>query len=136
MAAYDMLISEWSSGVCSSDPVPDGRPVAEERLGSLRGCCRTDDPAAIDLVAQLTASAGSEFTDIWDGRPVAQRRTGRVRLVHPDVDELRLDYETLQLADDGDNLRLIVYLPADEATSAALDHLAGRRPGALRSVTA
>ena len=45
---------------------------------------------------------------------------------------LRLAYETLDLADDQ---RMIVYLPADHATSAALDRLTGRQPGALRAVT-
>ena len=47
--------------------------------------------------------------------------------------ELRLAYETLELSD-ADDQRLIVYLPADDASAAALDRLTGRRPGALRSV--
>jgi hypothetical protein len=29
---------------------------------------------------------------------------------------------------------MVVHLPADDATAAALDHLDGRRPGALRAV--
>jgi hypothetical protein len=52
--------------------------------------------------------------------------------VHPDVGELRLAYETLELPEDQ---RLVVYLPADDATSAALDQLTGRQPGALRAIT-
>jgi hypothetical protein len=36
---------------------------------------------------------------------------------------------------DADGQRLVVYLPADDATSAALDSLTGRQPGALRAVT-
>jgi MmyB-like transcription regulator ligand binding domain len=60
------------------------------------------------------------------------RRSGVERWVHPEVGELRLAYETLTLPDDQ---RLVVYLPADEAASATLDHLAGRQPGALRAVT-
>jgi hypothetical protein len=46
---------------------------------------------------------------------------------------LRLDLETLALPD-ADDQRLVALLPADEATSTALDRLAGRRPGALRAV--
>lgn len=52
--------------------------------------------------------------------------------MHPEVGELRLAYEILALPDDQ---RLVVYLPADDATSATLDHLVGRQPGALRAVT-
>jgi hypothetical protein len=46
------------------------------------------------------------------------------------VGELRLSYEVLELPDP-DEQRLVVYLPADEATAAALDRLtrtAGPRP--------
>ena len=57
------------------------------------------------------------------------------RIFHPEVGELRVAFETLQLPD-VDDQRLVVYLPNDEATSAALDVLAGRQPGALRSVRA
>jgi hypothetical protein len=61
-------------------------------------------------------------------------RTGVERLVHPDAGELRLTYETLELPD-ADDQRLVVYLPADDATAAALARLTGRQPGALRVVT-
>jgi hypothetical protein len=47
-------------------------------------------------------------------------------MAHPQTGELRLSYETLELPDD--DQRLIVYLPADPATSAALDRLNRRRP--------
>jgi hypothetical protein len=56
------------------------------------------------------------------------------RLAHPDAGELRLAREVLDL--DAGEQRLLVYLPADAATSAALDRLTGRHPGALRAVTA
>ncbi|WP_443729292.1 MmyB family transcriptional regulator, partial [Sphaerisporangium perillae] len=56
-------------------------------------------------------------------------RSGRRALwAHPDLGELRLAYETFTLSD-GEDQRLVVYLPAGEATSAVLDRLAGRRPG-------
>jgi hypothetical protein len=41
--------------------------------------------------------------------------------------ELRLAYETLDLPADDDQ-RLVVYLPADDATSAALSSLGRPRP--------
>jgi hypothetical protein len=51
---------------------------------------------------------------------------------HPEAGHLRLSFETLMLADEG--RRLVVHLPADQATATALDRLNGRRPGALRAV--
>lgn len=65
--------------------------------------------------------------------PSSSRLTGIERLAHPESGELRLAYETLELPS-ADDQRLIVYLPADTATSTALDRLTGRRPGALRMV--
>jgi hypothetical protein len=59
--------------------------------------------------------------------------TGVTRLAHPTAGALRLGYETLHLSADDDQ-QLIVYLPADPATAAALDRLAGHRPGNLRAV--
>lgn len=45
-----------------------------------------------------------------------------LRLAHPEVGVLRLAYETLELSPD-DGLRLLVYLPGDAATDAALDRV-------------
>ena len=73
--------------------------------------------------------AGSEFTDRFAAPLTPRYRTGTERMRHPEAGELRLDSETLALPD-ADGLRLVVHLPADEATSDALDGLAGRRPGA------
>jgi hypothetical protein len=53
--------------------------------------------------------------------------------VHPEVGEVRVAFETLQLPDPDDQ-RLVVYLPGDDASAAALDALAGRHPGNLRAV--
>ena len=86
------------------------------------------------LVGELTEQGAAEFTSRWERHPVAPKRTGTVRLDHPDVGEVRLNYETLQLAD-ADEQRLIVYFAADATTSAALDRLNGRYPGGLRAVS-
>lgn len=66
---------------------------------------------------------------------MSRKRTGIKGLSHPEVGLLRLAFETLELPDP-DYQRLVVYLPADAATSAGLDRLTGRQPGALRSVSA
>jgi transcriptional regulator with XRE-family HTH domain len=112
---------------------PDWDAVADEQVGNLRVGCQPDDIAANELVAQLTAAGGRAFTDRWEARPVSRNRNGVTRIAHPDVGELRLAFETLQLPD-ADDQRLVVYLPADDPTTAALDRLTGRHPGGLRAV--
>jgi transcriptional regulator with XRE-family HTH domain len=111
---------------------PDWDRVADELAANLRLESSHGDRHAAELVEELTITAGAPFTDRLAAPPIVPRRTGVERLVHPDVGELRLAYETLELPDDQ---RLVVYLPADQATSATLDRLAGRQPGALRAVT-
>ncbi|MGW0494075.1 MmyB family transcriptional regulator [Streptomyces sp. NPDC003007] len=60
------------------------------------------------------------------------RRTGCQDIEHPEAGSLRLLVETLTLPDDGQ--QVVIHLPADDVTAAALDRLNGRRPGALRAV--
>jgi transcriptional regulator with XRE-family HTH domain len=112
---------------------PDWDVVADDQVGLLRASAC--DPRALqddEVVSRLTA-VGPAFTDRWSGRLSVRRRTGISRIVHPEVGELRVAFETLQLPD-ADDQHLIVYLPADEATEAALDRMCGRRPGGLRAV--
>ena len=65
------------------------------------------------------------------GLPVTN---GVARMNHPDAGPLRLAYERLDLSADDDQ-HLLINLPADHATTAALDRLTGRRPGGLRAVS-
>jgi len=113
---------------------PDWDAIADEQVGNLQATLRPDDPEVRELLDHLMLSAGTAFTDRWEARAVLRKRTGVERFVHPEVGELRLAFETMKLPD-ADDQRLIVYLPADEATSAALDRLTGRHPGALRAVS-
>ncbi|GAA4712682.1 helix-turn-helix domain-containing protein [Phytohabitans rumicis] len=111
---------------------PDWDRVAGERAATLAVAIGPDDHHRAELVDDLTVIAGAAFAARLAAATVP-RRTGIERLAHPEVGELRLAYEILELPE-ADDQRLVVYLPADEATSAALDRLDGRRPGALRSV--
>ncbi|HEX5946681.1 MAG TPA: helix-turn-helix transcriptional regulator [Acidimicrobiales bacterium] len=113
---------------------PDWDDLATEQVSDLRDSVWTDDPGDSELVAALTTAAGDAFSDRWAARPVVRRRTGTTRVVHPEVGEMRIAFETMQLPDPDDQ-RLVVQLPADDDTAAALDRLAGRRPGALRAVS-
>jgi transcriptional regulator with XRE-family HTH domain len=112
---------------------PDWDRVAVEQVANLRSAGMAGDPEVDALVAELAEAAGDEFTRRWEARPVERKTSGTKRIVHPEVGELRIEFETMQLAD-RDNQRLVVYLPGDEATAAAFDQLSGRRPGALHAV--
>ncbi|MFI9584932.1 helix-turn-helix domain-containing protein [Streptomyces sp. NPDC052236] len=112
---------------------PDWGRIADEQVAALKqGPFRADTRIA-ELADELAITAGAAFTDRAATVPSLPKSSGVERLVHPEAGELRLAYETLELPADDDQ-RLIVHLPADEATSAALDRLTGRRPGALRAV--
>ena len=113
---------------------PDWDDIADEQVASLMEL-RQCDTNTDTLAARLAQAAGSEFTDRWERRPVGRKRTGIRAISHPAVGVLRLAFETLGLPD-ADRQRLVVYLPADAATTAGLDRLAGRQPGGLRSVRA
>jgi hypothetical protein len=110
---------------------PDWDAVADDAVSSLRAGFASEDPDAAELVGELAEATA--FAKRWNSKPMRQKRSGIKRIVHPDVGELRVAFETLQLPD-ADEQRLVLWLPADEATSAALDQLNGRYPGALHAV--
>lgn len=112
---------------------PDWPKVADQQVANLRSWFFHDHPDLQALVSELAELGGDEFRRRWEARPVARKATGVKRIDHPDVGELRLQFETLQLSDE-DGQQLVVYLPADSASEAALDRLAGRYPGGLHAV--
>jgi hypothetical protein len=110
---------------------PDWERVADDLAAPLKLATYQGDAAVLELTEVLTILAGAAFADRLTAATGPARRSGVDRLVHPEAGELRLSFEILELPDDQ---RMIVYLPADDATSTALGKLAGRRPGALRAV--
>ncbi|GIJ77557.1 Helix-turn-helix domain-containing protein [Micromonospora phaseoli] len=110
---------------------PDWVELADQQVAELHRL-RQGDPASDAFAERLGRSVGAPFLSRWRRHPVAAQPSGVRWLRHPEVGPLRLAYETLELADD--QQRLVVQLPADAATAAALDRLSGRRPGGLRSV--
>ncbi|MFI6086011.1 helix-turn-helix domain-containing protein [Streptomyces sp. NPDC051217] len=112
---------------------PEWERTADDQIARIRIDSLPDDPDLIALVEELTLLAGAGFTERWKQPLRAPEHTGVRRLTHPGAGELRLADETLELPE-GEGFRLVVHLPADETTAAALDTLAGRRPGALRAV--
>lgn len=112
---------------------PDWERVADEQVASLKQGPFRADPHVAALADELTVTVGTVFTDRVERLPGLPRASGVTRMVHPQAGELRLAYETLELPADDDQC-LLVHVPADAASAAALDALTGRRPGALRAV--
>ncbi|WP_199551117.1 helix-turn-helix domain-containing protein [Streptomyces sp. N35] len=112
---------------------PDWERAADEQVETLRFGISKGDPETAELARELTITVGAPFTDRIAAPARVSRRSGTATWVHPEAGELRLSYEVLELPE-GDGQRMMVQLPADEATSAALDRLNGLRPGTLRAV--
>ncbi|MBG0829637.1 helix-turn-helix transcriptional regulator [Planomonospora sp. ID67723] len=98
---------------------PDWDRVADERAADLRAAASLGDLHAAVLAEELTAAVGASFGDRFTAAGALPGRTGVERWSHPLAGELSLAYESLEVPDT-DEHRLIVYLPADEAASAAL----------------
>ncbi|MET8305237.1 helix-turn-helix transcriptional regulator [Micromonospora sp. NPDC005173] len=112
---------------------PDWDHIADEQVAALKqGPFRAYPPMAA-LADELTVTAGNAFTRRVETVPSLAKSSGIVRLAHPEAGMLRLAYETLELPADDDQ-RLIVHLPADAATSAALERLNSRHSQPLRLV--
>ncbi|MEU6643942.1 helix-turn-helix transcriptional regulator [Saccharomonospora sp. NPDC046836] len=112
---------------------PDWDQVADEQLAAVRLESLGADPLVKGFFDELTVTAGAPFTERLRSPVVAPGSGDILRLGHPDVGTLRLTHETLTLP--CNEQRLLVYLPADAATAAALDQLNGQRRGTLRAVT-
>lgn len=111
---------------------PDARTVyadwvaaADEQVSRLRAATVRwgDDHDLAKLMDELRTSPA--FNERWSIFGATEKRRGTTRIVHPDIGQLRLNYEVLLLADDVDELRLITWLPADDSTAAALAGGAG-----------
>jgi transcriptional regulator with XRE-family HTH domain len=106
--------------------------LVDEQIAHLRHEAALHDPHLVTLAEELTVTAGGAFSERLAAVPTLPARFGTDVVEHPEAGLLRLSYEILALPDEGQ--RLVVHLPADEATATALDRLNGRRPGALRAV--
>jgi transcriptional regulator with XRE-family HTH domain len=113
---------------------PDWEYQADKTVALLkRGPFRADPPIQA-LIDELTQRVGPAFTERLATIAGLPDTNGVVRMDHPDVGPLRLAYERLDLSADDDQYILLT-LPADDATAAALDRLIDRRPGGLRAVS-
>jgi transcriptional regulator with XRE-family HTH domain len=99
---------------------PDWVAAADEQVSRLRAATSRwgDDESFAALMDELRTVAA--FVERWSIFAATEKRRGTTRLAHPDIGQLRLNYEVLLLADDVDEQRLVTWLPADEATAVAL----------------
>ncbi|MCU1461199.1 MAG: transcriptional regulator [Acidimicrobiales bacterium] len=124
---------------------PDARTVysdwvaaADDQVSRLRAASARwgDDHDFAALMDELRASP--DFNERWSAFASTDKRRGMTRIVHPDLGQLRLDYEVLLLPDDIDEQRLVTWLPADDATASALagagDNAVPSSPAQLRVI--
>lgn len=119
----------------SREAYPDWDNRADKVVATLKQGPFRSDSLVSALIDELTIRAGDEFTRRMRSIPGLPDSHGIVRINHPEVDQLRLSYERLDLSADDDQ-HLTVYLAADEASAAALNRLIKRRPGGLHVVPA
>lgn len=113
---------------------PDWGHMADRAVATLKQGPYQSDPAVAALIDELRITVGPAFIDRFATVPGLPPASSTDRLFVAELGELRLNYEALELSADDDQT-LLTYLPADPATAAVLDALAGRRPGALRAVS-
>jgi transcriptional regulator with XRE-family HTH domain len=114
------------------DAYPDWADVADSYVADLHRL-RRGDPGTDAFADRLARAAGAPFADRWRLRPVAGPGAAVRAVCHPEVGLLRLTVETLHLTDAA-HQRVLVHLPADEATAVGLDRLMARPPQRLHAV--
>lgn len=98
----------------------DWKSVAAEAAGALRVDVgrHPNDPQANQLVGELAVNS-EHFRQWWAGHRVASRSAGIVRLHHPAVGDLELNFESLALPDDPDQeLRVFSAKPGSPSSDA------------------
>jgi hypothetical protein len=84
------------------------------------------DPAFKCLVRRLRESS-AEFAELWERHEVAEPENSRKRLLHRDYGLLQFNYMNTWLAPRA-GLRLVTYVPADEATHDATKQFEAASP--------
>jgi transcriptional regulator with XRE-family HTH domain len=94
--------------------------------------CHPDDPRLSALVGELSVKS-EEFRLLWATHDVKEKSYGVKRLSHPLVGALTLSFETLKLADDGDQSMVTYHAEPGSASAEALRLLASWGTDATRA---
>ena len=107
---------------------PDWIAAADEQVSRLRAATGRwgDDDDFKALMDDVRTAP--DFDERWSLFATTEKRRGTRRIAHPELGQLRLSYEVLLLADDVDEQRLVTWLPADDATAAALSSIGAAVP--------
>ncbi|WP_045732095.1 helix-turn-helix transcriptional regulator [Pseudarthrobacter chlorophenolicus] len=99
----------------------DWKTLAAEAAGALRLDVgrHPNDPQANQLVGELAVNS-EQFRQWWAGHRVARRSAGIVRLHHPTVGDLELNFESLALPDDPDQMLRVYSAKPGSPSSDAL----------------
>lgn len=100
----------------SREMFPDWNTVADDAVATLRAeSARTPQAKAlVELVGQLS-TVSVDFRAKWAAHNVSAHRRGKKRIRHPEVGELTLEYEALELP--GAGLQLVTFLPEPGSSS-------------------
>ena len=111
---------------------PDWADLADQHASRLRPAAAwfTDDPRMQTLLAELNTAPG--FDERWNGRLVAEQRNGTLRIAHPVLGDLRVNFETMLFGEIWAQ-RMLVWLPADDATTQAFAELAAEPSPVVRT---
>lgn len=122
MPATERNLTRWTIlDDAARDLFRDWKTVAAEAVGSLRMDVgrHPNDPRTNQLVGELAVHS-EHFRQWWAGHRVATRSAGTIRLHHPVVGDLELNFETLGLPDDPDQQLRVYSAKAGSPSSDAL----------------
>jgi transcriptional regulator with XRE-family HTH domain len=104
---------------------PDRKATVAELTAMLRAqvAAEPGHPRAEELIADLTASS-AEFTALWDRRDIEEATRGRMRLVHPLVGELSLDWDAYPMPGAPGPVLLVYTVPPGGTDAERLQRLA------------
>jgi transcriptional regulator with XRE-family HTH domain len=99
---------------------PSWEATAKNALARFRAehARRVDDPGFAELVAELTLRS-PQFRDWWPRHEVLSEQAGTKSLDHPRLGPLRM-HHLQSIPSSHQDLRLVLYVPADEVTRATL----------------
>lgn len=107
------VVWRWFTEASMRAPYPDGErdDLDHYQVAGLRAAAarRGNDAASTELVRRLLA-ASPRFADLWPLHEVEVRRSARLRVDHPVIGPVALDWETLLTP--SEDQRLQVFTPA------------------------
>jgi transcriptional regulator with XRE-family HTH domain len=104
----------------------DWEHITETAAAGLRALVGpdVDDPRLNELVGELSVRS-ERFRRLWAHHDARPKRSGPVRINHPELGSLELDYERLPIPDTDRQVLIVYHAPPGSAGAQALALLAG-----------